>query len=141
MRRMWLAVLLAALPGCPDSGPPSCVAVETSCAPLYAPTFDNVYATTLQNTCGSRLSSCHSANGLGRMSLMEPSTAYTSLLDGHVTPGDPGCSEMIVRTNAPGKDYEMPPGMPLGAPERCSLIQWVAAGAPGPSVSVAGAVP
>ena len=27
----------------------------------------------------------------------------------------------------------MPPGVTLGAPERCSLIQWVAAGAPGPT--------
>jgi hypothetical protein len=134
---MWLAALSAALAGCPSGGPPSCVTVETSCTPLYAPTFDNVFTTTLKTTCGSMLSSCHSANGRGRMSLADLQTAYTSLLDGRVVPGDPGCSEMIVRTDAPGKDYQMPPGMALSAPERCSLIQWVAAGAPGPGAAAA----
>jgi hypothetical protein len=137
---MWLAVLSAALAGCPEDGPPSCVTVETSCSPLYAPTFDNVFASTLKTTCGSMLGSCHSTGGRGKMSLADPATAYASLLDGRVTPGDPGCSEMIVRTDAPGKDYQMPPGFNLGAAERCSLIQWVAAGAPGPTAAAASEV-
>jgi len=138
---MWLAALSAALAGCPEEGPPACVTVETSCAPLYEPTFANVFSTTLRTTCGSQLGSCHSAGGRGKMSLADPAIAYASLLDGRVTPGDPGCSEIIVRTGAPGKDYQMPPGVNLGAAERCSLIQWVAAGAPGPSAAASGAAP
>jgi hypothetical protein len=130
---MRLAALLAVLTGCPDDGPPACVTVETSCSPLYEPTFQNVYSRTLQNGCGGALGACHGANPVGGMSLVNPSTAYTSLLDGRVKAGDASCSEIIVRTNAPGKDYQMPPGITLGEPERCSLIQWVAAGAPGPT--------
>jgi hypothetical protein len=72
------------------------------------------------------------------MSLEDPATAHASLLAGRVKPGDPGCSEMIVRTTSPGTDYEMPPGAPLRDPEQCSLIQWVAAGAPGPISAAAG---
>ena len=137
MRRMWLAVLLAALAGCPEDGPPACVTVETSCTPLYAPTFDNVFNNTLKGGCGSMIGSCHSASGAGKMSLADPAAAYASLLDGRVTPGDPGCSELIVRTDVSGKSYQMPPSTNLGAAERCSLIQWVAAGAPGPTVTAA----
>ena len=138
MRRMWLAALPLAFAGCPGEDPPRCVTVEASCSPLYQPTFDNVFNMTLQTTCGGRLSACHAAGGAGEMSLADPATAYAALLDGRVTPGDPGCSEIIVRTGAPGKDYQMPPGSARGAPERCSLIQWVAAGAPGPTTAAAG---
>ncbi len=140
MRRMWLAALplALALAGCPgDEGPPACVPVETTCTPLYEPTFAMVYERTLRLGCGSGLSACHSANGDGEMSLADPAAAHASLLDGRVTPGDPGCSEIIVRTDAAGKDYQMPPGIALGAPERCSLIQWVLAGAPGPITTAA----
>jgi hypothetical protein len=115
------------------------VTVDTSCAPLYQPTFDNVYNSTLQTTCGGRLAACHAAGGAGEMSLADPQAAHASLLDGRVAPGDPGCSEIIVRTDAPGKDYQMPPGIAMGAPERCSLIQWVQAGAPGPTTAAGGA--
>lgn len=139
---MWLVVMSTALAGCPDDAPPACVAVETSCTPLYTPTFDNVFNNTLRNGCGSALSACHSANGAGEMSLADLQTSYDSLLDGRVAPGDPGCSEIIVRTAAVGKDYQMPPATTLSASERCSLIQWVQAGAPGPIVTAApGAAP
>ena len=56
--------------------------------------------------------------------------AYDNLLVlGRVKPSDPSCSEMIVRTDSPGKDYQMPPGDPLTPEERCALIQWVQMGA------------
>lgn len=127
---MWLAVLCAALAGCPgEEAPPACVPVETSCTPLYAPTFANVYTNTLRTGCGGGLGACHAAGALGKMSLADQATAHTSLLDGRVTPGDASCSEIIVRTGAPGKDYEMPPGAQLGSAERCSLILWVQGGA------------
>ena len=131
MHSTWLvAALAAALAGCTSDPPPACITVDTACAPLYAPTFDNVYAMTLKNTCGSERSSCHSAAGKqGGMSFEDPEHAYAALLAGRVVPGDPGCSKIIVRTSSPGADYQMPPGDPLGAAERCALIQWVQRGA------------
>jgi len=118
---------------------PRCIDVDTSCAPLYQPTFDNVYTNTLQGKCGSTNVSCHSAAGhMGGMSFADPATAYAALLDStkrRVVPGDPGCSRIIVRTNGIGTDYQMPPGAPLSDEhERCAMILWVANGAPGPGV-------
>ena len=76
-------------------------------------------------------SSCHSAAGhAGGLSLADQQTAYTELMkEGRVKPGDPSCSEMIVRTSSPGADYQMPPGDALAEPARCALIQWVQQGA------------
>ena len=133
----WLALALAAVPlaACTQDPPPECITVDTGCAPLYEPTFDNIYMMTLRDTCGSARASCHSAIGMsGGMSFEDESAAYTSLIAGRVTPGDPGCSKMVVRTSSPGAAYQMPPGDPLGAAERCALIQWIQAGAPPPNV-------
>ncbi|HEY4245054.1 MAG TPA: hypothetical protein VGM88_34800 [Kofleriaceae bacterium] len=130
MHRLLFAVALVA--GCGDD-PPSCITVDTSCAPLYAPTFDNVYNITIAQSCGRTDGSCHSDAGReGGMTFADEQTTYTELLSGRVVPMNPGCSKMIVRTDSPGKDYQMPPGDALSAPERCALIQWVQAGAPGP---------
>jgi hypothetical protein len=119
-----------ALAGCPTDPPPPCVTVDTACAPLYTPTFDNLYNRTLRDTCGSQNSSCHSAVGMqGGMSFQDAKHAFDALLAGRVKPGDPGCSKLIVRTDSPGASYQMPPGDPLSEAERCVLIQWVAAGA------------
>ena len=51
-------------------------------------------------------------------------------LDGRImaSPAAVGKS-LIVRTDSPGADYQMPPGDPLSAPERCALIHWVQNGA------------
>lgn len=132
MRRMSLAAAIL-FGGCSEP-PPACTTetIDVTCAPLYMPTFDNVYENTLKTGCGSNRGSCHSASGDGDISLADPATAYNSLLDGRVTPGDPTCSELIVRTHDLGTDYQMPPGAPLGESTRCALVRWVAAGAPGP---------
>jgi hypothetical protein len=142
MRPRWLVAATALLAACP-SAPPSCITVDTSCAPLYAPNFDNVYTMTLRDTCGSDDVSCHSAAGQqGGMSFEDQQHAYDALLDGRVRPGEPGCSEMIVRTSSPGESYQMPPGDPLSEAERCALIRWVAAGAlPGATQLPFGATP
>ena len=127
---------LATLGGCTEQ-PPACITtIDLACQPLYVtPSFDPVYNMTLKTTCGSDRSSCHSATGhMGGMSFETEATAYAALLDGRVMPGDAECSKMIVRTSSPGKDYQMPIGDPLSAPEACALIQWVQAGAPGPTV-------
>jgi len=133
----WLPLALAAVPlaACMQDPPPECITVDTGCAPLYAPTFDNIYMMTLRDTCGSARASCHSAIGMsGGMSFEDESQAYNSLLAGRVMPGNPGCSKMVVRTSSPGASYQMPPGDPLSPAERCALIQWIQAGAPAPDV-------
>ncbi len=126
-----VAALALALAGCPGNDqPPACITVDTMCAPLYTPTFTNVYNNTLRGSCGSTNSSCHSAKGhKGGLSFADEQTAYDGLLSGRVTPNDPGCSEFVVRTSSPGTDYEMPPDAPLTAPARCALLQWVQMGA------------
>jgi hypothetical protein len=132
MQQRWFAAVLAAglAAACTTEPPPACIAVDTGCAPLYTPTFDNVYAMTLRDGCGSARSACHSAVGRqGGMSFEDPSHAYAALLAGRVRPGDPGCSKLIVRIDSPGALYQMPPGDPLGEAARCALIQWVQAGA------------
>ena len=130
MRGSLLAAVVL-LGGCPSDPPPACTttAIDLACTPQYMPTFTNVFDNTLKMDCGSGRNSCHSASGDGDMSLADPDTAYSSLLEGRVTPGDPACSELIVRTHDLGTDYQMPPGGALSAAERCALVQWVAAGA------------
>lgn len=134
-RRWWAAGLVAVaagalLAGCPTDPPPACVEVDTSCAPLYQPTFDNIYTMTLRDSCGSQRSSCHSASGKsGGMSFQDEAHAFDALRAGRVMPGDPGCSKVIVRTDSPGAPYQMPPGDALSPAERCALILWVQAGA------------
>lgn len=132
MRWTCRVALALGLAGCPAEPPPSCTTVDATCMPQYVPTFDNVYDNTLKMDCGSGRNACHSAAGEGGISFADPATAHAVLLAGRVSPGDPACSELIVRTHDPGTDYEMPPGAPLAEAERCALLQWVAAGAPGP---------
>jgi hypothetical protein len=138
MRRLvFVSVLTLHLgTGC-EEPPPECIApaheIDESCAPGYVPTFTNVYNNTMKDGCGSTKSNCHSKNGrAGDLSFETQDIAYEQLLDatqGRVKPGDPACSEMIVRANSPGEDYQMPPGDALKAPARCALVQWVLQGA------------
>ena len=139
MQKWWFVLALAC--ACTNNSPPACITVDTSCAPLYPPSFDNVYNNTLSVSCGSTNTSCHAnAEVLSGMSFADEPTAYSELLmkskfdPSHyrVDPGDPSCSVMIVRTDSPGAPYQMPIGTALGSSERCALIQWVQAGAPGP---------
>ncbi|HEY5926020.1 MAG TPA: c-type cytochrome domain-containing protein [Kofleriaceae bacterium] len=133
MRRMLLVGALAGLPGCPSDPPPECLTpvVDTTCAPGYVPTFTNVYNNTLRDSCGSTDSSCHSASGrAGNLTFQDQATAYDQLTSkGYVKPGDPTCSEFIVRTHSPGEDYQMPPSLTLTPEVRCALAQWVQMGA------------
>src|SRR5438874_3086250 len=116
MGQLWLVAALAgALAGCGTDPPPACITVDTACAPLYTPTFDNIYAMTLRDTCGSQnASSCHSAVGMqGGMTFQDQQHAFDALRAGRVVPGNPGCSKVVVRTDSPGAPYQMPPGDPL----------------------------
>jgi len=121
--------VVCALTGC--SSMPECIEVDTSCAPGYVPTFDNVWSNTIQGKCGGTDSSCHSVTGrAGGMTLQDIDTAYSQLTkNGRAIGGNAACSTMIVRTNSPGEDYQMPPGDPLTPEARCALVQWVQMGA------------
>lgn len=133
--------MLALLPACPggDDERPAClgaVDVET-CTPLYPPEFPVIFGQVLQVTCASAGVSCHGDSGhSGDLTLTVQTAAYDALLglDGagraRVKPGDPACSEMMVRLDSPGHSWSMPPGAPLDERARCSLRRWIAAGAP-----------
>ena len=125
------ALALAGCTGCTKEPPPECITVDTTCAPLYPPTtFANVYSMTISRNCGTDRGSCHSSSGDSGLSFATEQGAYDELLARDVTPGDPACSQLVVRTSTPGKDYSMPRGSTLISSERCAILQWVQGGAP-----------
>jgi|HubBroStandDraft_6_1064221.scaffolds.fasta_scaffold55463_4 hypothetical protein len=138
LRRFVVLAALATITSCTNDNPPACVgSASATCSPLYTPpTFDNVYNMTIQNSCGSQRVSCHAAGGASGLSMADEATAYANLIGrDYVEPGNAACSDMIVRITSVGAAYQMPQGpasSALSPAEQCSLIQWVAAGAPGP---------
>ncbi|HEX4337393.1 MAG TPA: hypothetical protein VH062_15865 [Polyangiaceae bacterium] len=116
---------------------PKCLAkaADTSCTPLYEPTFDNVFKNTLSTTCAAP--GCHSGSQpTGGMALDEIDKAYTNILatsstlDPRITPGDVTCGKVLVRLESKDKTYSMPPPpAELRNGEVCSIIQWIAMGA------------
>ncbi|MEO8842347.1 MAG: hypothetical protein ABI591_08835 [Kofleriaceae bacterium] len=131
-------MLLLVLAGCPGTPPPACITVDASCAAGYQPTFHNVYQNTLVPDC-SMTSACHSESGhQANLSFGgDEASAYAALMANssidpsraRVVAGNAACSLLIVRTDSPGTDYQMPKGAALTEPESCALIQWVQAGA------------
>jgi hypothetical protein len=136
--------LTSMLVGCGDP-PLACAELDLTCTPLYAPTFDNVYANTLATSCGDDRNACHSDSGrAGDLSLADPLTAYQELVDpahDRVRPGDVACSTLVARVYSADEDLVMPAGSPLSAAEQCAIALWVAAGAPGPSAAQREAAP
>jgi Planctomycete cytochrome C len=127
-------VLLAGAAGCSGPAPSECVAkLDLSCAPLYTPTFDQVYTRTLHPTCAQSGASCHSTSGaMGGLVFEDPDAAYALLLGenagkARVTPGDAACSLLMERLESTTKP--MPPGAPLADAERCAVAQWIQNGA------------
>jgi len=146
---IWAAASVA---GCAGDAPLACVTdVDfTTCQPLYAPTFANVYANTIVRSCASGGRSCHAAAGAqGGLVLEGEARAYLALTGGnaYVTPGDAACSSLVERLYTTNPSLLMPRGARLTAPEACAVGRWVAAGAPGPDSLVdagtdaAGALP
>jgi hypothetical protein len=122
--------------GCSD-GEPARACVETldlACAPLYSPTFDQVYARTLQPTCALAGANCHASEGaMGGLAFADPDAAYDALLGqsgkaARVVAGDAVCSVIVERLYAAGAQA-MPPGSPLADAERCAVVQWIQNGA------------
>lgn len=123
------AACVLACSGCDDD----CVAVDTSCTPLYEPTFDNVYTNTLAVSCAVGNGTCHTADGAsvaGGMAFDSADEAYAALAGSaeRVVAGDAACSLLVARVEATGSDG-MPPGSPLAEAERCAIVRWVANGA------------
>lgn len=135
MRRAAVLCLASSLQlwaGCGPGDEGTCVEVDLACQPLYEPTFDNVYSRTLEPTCGAAGSQCHAREGAQNgLIFADPDEAYEHLLSAGeplVVPGDPACSPVVRRIEATGA-LQMPPGDPLPAAERCSIIQWIENGA------------
>ena len=84
-------------------------------------------------------SACHSASGhQANLSFGgDEASAYAAVMANssidpsraRVVPGNAACSLLIVRTDSPGTDYQMPKGTPLTNEASCALVQWVQAGA------------
>lgn len=129
MRPLLLAALLA---GCST---PCLDDLDAACAPLYEPTWDNVYTRTLEPTCGTGGSSCHSAEGAqGGFAISDADATHDRLVgaDGGealVEPEDAGCSRLVQVVRSADVSVQMPPGDPLSDAEACAIQQWVDAGA------------
>ncbi len=134
MARLHLAALCAcgALAACGDPAL-TCAEVDLTCAPLYSPTFANVYNNTIAMKCGDDRSACHSESGrAGGLSLADADTAYAELTDPsamRIIPGDVSCGHLIARLYSDEGSLVMPSNAPLGDSERCAIAQWIAAGA------------
>ena len=119
-------------------GPPplTCVPdLDLTCAPLYQPTYDNLFTSTFVPKCGTGGRSCYASEGaMGGLIFDNAQDSYARLLDpfaDRIIPGDPACSELVERVYSTDARWHMPRGADsLPDPERCALIQWVAAGAP-----------
>jgi hypothetical protein len=112
---LWLAACAA-----------DCGELPATCTPQYTPTFDAVYANTLAPSCA--LAGCHGTPGATPLDLGDDPDAAWDALQPEVTPGEPGCGELVRRLEDPGPDG-MPPGAPLSVEERCAVRTWIADGA------------
>lgn len=131
-----IAITLSTLAACPGPDQLECIEVDPSCAPLYAPTWDNVFSNTLHPKCGTGGGACHEgASARGGLRLDDYDFAYRSLTapgKNYVMVNDVPCSELVQRIYTSSSSLRMPRGSTLSDSERCALAQWVLAGAPGP---------
>ena len=133
MRPLSVVTCLFALlsTGCSgDDG--SCIEVTADCAPLYQPTFDNVFSRTLQPTCGIAGASCHASEGAqGGIVFDTIDQSYQLIVTDRalVDTTDIGCSDLLRRTESTDSSFVMPPGGQLSEAERCAIRQWVDNGA------------
>ena len=75
--------------------------------------------------------SCHATEGhQAGLIFAEADASHAYLLDaGLVTAGDPACSTLVRRLEAPELSQAMPPGSRLSAGERCAIEAWIRDGA------------
>lgn len=130
-----VAVVAAlAMAGCPDSEPGATCTTPPAetCAPLYEPTFAQIFARTLRPSCGLGGSSCHSDRGRqGGLAFTNEQESYDLLVrSGVVRAGDAACSDLMVRLMATDGKIRMPPGGGLDPGAKCAIRTWIANGAP-----------
>ncbi len=105
---------------------------STACAPIYEPSYANVFSKTLQPTCAKSGVSCHASTGAqAGLAFDDANVAYDQLLDATqaVRAGDPACSALVQRIVATDGNVRMPPGRSVDPGEQCAIIQWIAGGA------------
>jgi hypothetical protein len=115
-----------------DPPPAKCsTTADVGCAPLYEPTFDQVFTRTLKPTCAKSGASCHASTGKqGGLVFEDADTAYRLLMDrGVARAADPACATIVHRVTATDGNVRMPPGLSLPASEQCAIFRWVADGA------------
>lgn len=129
MSRGLIAALFVIVAGC--NGGDECLAdLPADCAPLYEPTFQNVFDETLTQSCATAGASCHAAEGAqAGLVLGDIDTAHAGLLDGRVEPGSAACSLMMRRIESDDPGFQMPPGRKLSDAERCAIQKWIDGGA------------
>ena len=122
---------LVVLSGCSLENDVDCVEIPTDCAPLYEPTFDNVYAQTLAPKCAVGGGACHSASGAqGSLVLEGADLAYEGLMgDGLIETSSPRCGILVQRLESNDSSYVMPIGAKLSESERCAIHMWIQSGA------------
>jgi hypothetical protein len=135
-----MATLLT-LSGCSDTKEEpalSCVSnLSTDCSPLFdPPVYSILFDQILNPSCAQGKGTCHTSDGAkGGIVMENADDTFARLLgeiDGRprVIPGDPACSLLVERLEAPSPDVRMPPGpTPLSAAERCDIVLWIAQGA------------
>lgn len=120
---------------------PDCVELSfdvQSCAPLFPPTFDRIYDEVLAGEgaqgCATDSRACHnSAEAAGAGGGLVFSGTRDEVYDALMPFVDaaPSCGPFSVRLNIEDPDFVMPPGnTPIDEGARCSIAQWVEAGAP-----------
>lgn len=127
------SIALLALSGCPgEEAAPRCTTPPpASCAPLYEPTYEQIFTRTLAPSCALSGASCHAAEGRqGGLAFANVDESYDLLVSsGKVRAGDPSCSEMMVRLLAADPIERMPPGRALDPGAQCAIRTWIANGA------------
>ena len=117
-----------------------CVDIDvTQCAPLYPPTYRNVFERTFVPGCAANSGACHKdSNALGAqangLAFADAEASYDILVNhgspaAFVTPGDGLCSPLLERLDSGDASLLMPPGAPLDPREQCSIARWIDNGA------------
>lgn len=113
-----------------------CADVTAECAPLYEPTFDNIYTNTLQQRCDVPGTACHAREGAqGGLVFADIDESYellTGQADGRVrvNSDELGCGVLLSRLGSTDPSWGMPPAAPLSDAELCAIVQWIENGAP-----------
>ena len=92
-----------------------------------------MYTNTITRSCGVGAGTCHGPNPITNLDFTGIEATYEILLGqaeqpAYVLPGDPNCSQLMIRLDQPDPTDTMPPGLPLSESERCAVRQWVEQG-------------